>query len=112
MNYQEFATQIARLTKTYGGHCYPVEVIDALYEEIGHINQAKFRRAITLILADNPNPKYPQGLTKLQVVLAKLADEDQYKRHEKRGEKLKGIKDTKKIGDAFAQISKEVFGEK
>lgn len=103
----EFKEQIKRLRGTYGVDTYPREVVTALFRELFHIDGKRFKKAIDRVLADNPNPKYPPGISKIEKELAKMRDEDHEWRKEKRSEikgNVSGSQASKALGEILGSI--------
>lgn len=70
-----FRQQMDRLKRAYGDHCYPEPCVTALWIELNHVNDEKFVRAITRILATNVNRHYPPGVDKIEQALSHINDQ-------------------------------------
>lgn len=75
MTSAEFGLEIERLKKTYGNTSYPPHCIEALWEELGHITALRFRKVINRVLANNPNSKYPPGISEIEKQLAHFRED-------------------------------------
>jgi hypothetical protein len=73
MEIEFFRGQIKRLRTNYGSTSYPQETAKAIWDAVKHVKQDRFEKAITRCLADSP--KYPFGISKIEVTLADIREE-------------------------------------
>lgn len=75
MNKHEFFELISLLKSVYGEDTYPKPVIIIWYENLGHVKKEKLEKAFKRAIADNPNPRYPPSLAKVEIALSHIRDE-------------------------------------
>ena len=115
MTGNEFGLEIKRLKETYGEKSYPPHCIEALWEELGHITALRFRKVINRVLANNPNPKYPPGISEIEKQLAffheESAKENKVIHKQYADEAAKVMKENSLDANQVAQKLKEYVGE-
>lgn len=75
MNKEVFKEEVLKLKDAYGDDSYPKACITAMWEELKHVPDYKFKKAINRILAENVNRRWPPGVDKIERVIATIQDE-------------------------------------
>lgn len=76
MDSKTFQEQVSRLKRTYGQDSYPQACVESLWDELKHVPDRKFVKAINRVLANNPNPRFPPGIEEIEKKLATIHEED------------------------------------
>lgn len=71
-----FQAQIKKLKGTYVAGSYPQACIEGLWEDLKHLPNEKFVKAISRAIANNPNPNYPPGIEKIEKELSFIREDD------------------------------------
>ena len=74
MTKEEFMKQIERLRGHWGAQAYQGEVLKIFWNELGHISEDKFEKAVTQVISTYLNKNYPAGLDKILMALAELRE--------------------------------------